>query len=237
MPEGLTTRLFMCYTDSGDDMDIFKYKGFIFDLDGTLIDSGYVWSEVDKRFLSKRGFDVPDDYCKSVSAMNFMQAARYTKARFCLKDSIDDIIKEWHAQAFAEYRDNVAAIPCARDMLSKLKTMGKKIALATASDASLYEPALKRNKMYEYIDFFAQTSQVSRGKGFPDVYELAAQGIGCAPCDCIVFEDIAEGISGAKMGGFAACAVLSGQVNGISELKKLADLAITDFGELLMPKE
>ena len=48
-------------------MDITKIKAAIFDLDGTLLDSAYVWAEVDRQFLGRRGLDIPDDYCKSAS--------------------------------------------------------------------------------------------------------------------------------------------------------------------------
>lgn len=215
-------------------MDILKYKGCIFDLDGTLIDSSYVWSEVDRRFLSRRGFDVPDDYCKSVSAMNFNQAAVYTKERFVLPDSIDDIIAEWHAQAYTEYRDNVKAMPHAYEFLIKLRAAGVKTALATASDRTLFEPALKRTGLYELFDAFVQTSEVKRGKGFPDVYELAAERIGLRADECIVFEDIIEGIKGAKMGGFAACAFHSREWQAErDEMSALADINISDYAELL----
>ena len=60
-------------------MDFTKFKGIIFDLDGTLVESNGVWSQIDIDFLGKRGFAVPDDYGKVVSAMDFRQAAIYTK--------------------------------------------------------------------------------------------------------------------------------------------------------------
>ena len=55
------------------------FKGHIFDLDGTLIMSNDVWTDVDLHFLGKRGLSVPEDYSKALSVMNFDQAAIYTK--------------------------------------------------------------------------------------------------------------------------------------------------------------
>lgn len=46
-----------------------KIKGVIFDLDGTLIDSMWVWDQVDKDFLGARGFEVPLDYQKEIQAL------------------------------------------------------------------------------------------------------------------------------------------------------------------------
>ncbi|MBR1382949.1 MAG: HAD family phosphatase, partial [Ruminococcus sp.] len=188
-------------------MDINNFKGAVFDLDGTLVDSAYVWAEVDRQFVKKRGLTLPEDYGKSVSAMNFEQAAVYTKKLFGLADSTVSIVNEWKNAAIDEYRKNVAPIGGAYEYLKLLKAKGVRIALATASDKVLYTPALKRMGMYELFDFFSQTSDVKRGKGFPDVYEHAAAGLGLSAGECVVFEDIPEGIKGAKDGGFYCVAV------------------------------
>ena len=48
-------------------------RGAIFDLDGTLIRSSHVWSDIDVKFLAKRGFEVPEEYFKKISCMNFRE--------------------------------------------------------------------------------------------------------------------------------------------------------------------
>ena len=63
-------------------------------------------------------------------------------------------------------------------LAGKLKEQGRKIALATASTEELYKPVLKRNGILDQFDCFVSTEQVKRGKGFPDVYELAAEKLG-----------------------------------------------------------
>lgn len=215
-------------------MDITAIKGAIFDLDGTLLDSSYVWAEVDRRFLGRRGFEIPEDYCKSICTMNLEQAAVYTKERFCLCDSIEGIIDEWKDSALHEYRDNVKAFEGAGELLELLKARGVKTALATASDRIFYEPALKRTGLYELIDFFSQTSEVERGKGFPDVYLHAARGIGLKAEECAVFEDIPEGITGARAGGFICIGALCGALTGErEELIRLCDLTFERYDELI----
>ena len=51
-------------------------QGAIFDLDGTLFDSMWVWNQVDLDFLGKRGFEVPDDYTKEIAHMYAHLTAR-----------------------------------------------------------------------------------------------------------------------------------------------------------------
>ena len=59
-----------------------EFTGAIFDLDGTLLDSMWVWEQIDVDFLSRRGIDLPEDYLKKITPMGFEAAARYTIDRF-----------------------------------------------------------------------------------------------------------------------------------------------------------
>ena len=79
-----------------------KIKGAIFDLDGTLLDSMWVWNQVDIDFLGKRGFDVPPDYPKAIAAMSFHETAEYTIKRFDLKEKVKDVIAEERYAALIE---------------------------------------------------------------------------------------------------------------------------------------
>ena len=210
-------------------MDIKDFKGHIFDLDGTLTRSNHVWSKIDEEFLGKRGIKVPEDYFKQVSAMNFEQAAVYTNDRFSLGENIQDIMKEWFDMAVYEYTNVIELCGNAGEYVRKLKEQGRKIALATASTEELYKPVLKRNGILECFDCFVSTEQVKRGKGFPDVYELAAEKLGLDAQDCVVYEDIVEGIKGAKAGGFFAAACLNDHYShDWDEMREIADEIVED---------
>lgn len=210
-------------------MDIKDFKGHIFDLDGTLTKSNHVWSKIDEEFLGKRGIEVPDDYFKQVSAMNFEQAAVYTNDRFSLGENIQDIMKEWFDMAVYEYTNVIGLCGNAGEYVRRLKDQGRKIALATASTEELYRPVLKRNGILDCFDCFVSTEQVKRGKGFPDVYELAAEKLGLDARDCVVYEDIVEGIKGAKAGGFFAVACLNDHYShDWDEMRDIADEIVED---------
>lgn len=212
-------------------MDIKDFKGHIFDLDGTLTRSNHVWSKIDEEFLGKRGIKVPEDYFKQVSAMNFEQAAVYTNDRFSLGENIQDIMKEWFDMAVYEYTNVIELCGNAGEYVRKLKEQGRKIALATASTEELYKPVLKRNGILDQFDCFVSTEQVKREKGFPDVYELAAEKLGLEVKACVVYEDIVEGIKGAKAGGFFAVACLNDHYShDWDEMREIAD-EVVENGE------
>lgn len=214
-------------------MNIYDFKGYIFDLDGTLVQSSHVWHDVDERFLARRGFDVPEDYSRALSAMDFNMAAVYTKERFALPDTLEAIKDEWFSLALDEYANHIRTKPHAGEFVRSLKAKGKKIALATASNVLLYSAVLKNNGIYDCFDAFVSTEDAPRGKGYPDVYELAAERLGLTVPECIVFEDIIEGIRGAKAGGFVAAACLGGSFpDSEAAMQAEADLSFRDYSEL-----
>lgn len=205
----------------------------IFDLDGTLIISSHVWSDIDVKFLSKRGFDVPEDYFKRISCMNFRQGAVYTIERFGLDENVDDVVAEWFEMARYEYEHNIRMKPLAANYLRALKNNGIKLALATASSSQLYEPVLKNNGVYELFDVFASTEEVCRSKEYPDVYIFAAGKLGAPVSGCAVFEDVIEGIRSAKSGGFFTCACLDEHYAcDHEEMIRTADMYFKDYKEL-----
>lgn len=212
-----------------------KIKGAIFDLDGTLLDSMWVWEKVDHDFLGSRGFEVPPDYQKAIAAMGFRETAQYTIERFQLEEREEDIIREWNDMAARTYHEAVNIKPYVRELLEKMERDGIRLGVATASYASLFETCLKRNGIYNYFQAFTETREVVRGKGFPDIYIRAAEKIGCAPEECVVFEDIHQGILAAKEGGFYTVGVYEDKsAYSWADIVRDADLAIRGFDELLL---
>lgn len=209
-------------------------KGAIFDLDGTLLDSMGVWRRIDEDFLGKRGIRVPDDYLKAITAKNFQDAADYTIERFGLKESADAIMAEWFDMAIDAYTNDVALKPFVKEYMQMLRENDVKIAAATSSDARLFEPCLKHHGIYEWFDAFSVTAEVKRGKGYPDVYENAAEKLGLKAADCVVYEDILKGVEGAKLGGFYVIGVEDVHSSyEKEEIQKEADRYITTFEELM----
>lgn len=208
--------------------------GFIFDLDGTLLDSLWVWDEVDQTFLARRGFSVTPDYAQAIAHMGFFDAARYTIDRFKLNETPEQLTTEWHALARTAYRDRVELKPYAETFLRQLYAQGKHLAAATSSELDLIMPCLERLGIVNLFENITTISEVKHDKSEPDIYLLAAERLGLSPSQCAVFEDILCGIQSAKKGGFFTVAVEeAASISDQEEIVKTTACYIHSYSELL----
>jgi len=212
------------------------YKAYIFDLDGTLLDSMGVWDQIDIEFLGRRGIAVPPDYMVSISSMAFHEAAAYTIKRFALPDSADGLMREWYDMAAYAYGHTVQMKPHAKEYLMALRDSGAKAAVATSLFAGLCDLALRNNGIDTLFAAVCNTADAGHGKSRPDVFLLTAKQIGAAPEDCLVFEDLLAAVKSAKSAGMSVCAVYDkASETDWEEIKKTADYAIVDFNEAPAP--
>jgi len=208
------------------------YKAYIFDLDGTLLDSMGVWSQVDADFLAKRGIAIPPDYMDAISSMTFYEAAIYTIKRFSLTDSVEDLKREWNEMAAYAYGHTVKLKPYAKEYLITLREHGAKLAVATSLSAELCAPVLRNNGIDNFFDVIYRTDEAGHGKTRPDVFLLTAQKIDVPVQDCLVFEDILAAVKSAKSAGMSVCAVYDKtSENDWEQIKTVADYTIFDFQE------
>jgi len=219
-------------------MIIDKFDAAIFDMDGTIMDSLGIWEKIDYEFLEKkRGIKVPEDYVHAIAAMSFTEIANYTKARFNLSDTPEELMQEWTDMAIHEYSHNVLLKPHVREYMSYLKQHGKKIALCTSSPEYFFKPALRSNGIYDWFDAFANTCEAGVGKNHPDVFELAAKKVGVSADRCMAFEDVITAALSAKAAGMLVCGVYDKRSSKYtSQLKEVCDMYINGFDELLEEK-
>lgn len=208
-------------------------KGVIFDLDGTLIDSMNIWVDVDREFFKKRKMSLPADYTKTIAPMGIQKAAVYTKNEYNLPESTEEIINEWRMSARKKYLD-IELKDGAYEYLLYLRKKGIKLAVATASEEEMFVPLLKKYAILELFDNVTTLKEVSRGKGFPDIYELSAKKMNLKSEECLVFEDIYLGIKGAKDGNFKAiCMKDAASLEDKEKIVEICDKYIESFFEMM----
>lgn len=210
------------------------FKGAIFDLDGTILESMHVWRKIDVDFLNKRGLAVPQDYMEKIVSMNFEEAAEFTIQRFGFPESKEEIIREWFDMAVYAYGHDVGFKPNAWEYLSYLKSKDVPMVVATSSDEALYQATFDHLGLNSVFQDVVTAKQVGFGKNRPDVYLEAARRLGLSVSDCVVFEDIYMGMKSAQEAGFYVV-IMEDDSSLIhrERLKSEADLYLTDFSQLL----
>ena len=215
--------------------NIFPFDAAIFDLDGTLLDSMYVWTRVDEIYFERHGMPVPEDYGRALAGLSYRESAEYTMQRFGFPGPWEAIVQEWTELAREEYARHVPLKEGARAYLMALKRCGVKLAVATALPEYLYRPCLENLDVIELFDALCSTDDTGgRGKGNGEVFLLAARRLGVPPERCAVFEDVLEGVRGAKRAGMRAYCVLDeASSHAHADMAALADGVVERYADLL----
>ena len=208
-------------------------KAVIFDLDGTLVDSMWMWKAIDIEYLGKFGIDLPLTLQKDIEGMSFSETAVYFKETFQLQDSLEEIKADWNRMAYEKYTKEVPLKKGAKEFLDYCKLHGIKLGIATSNSRELVDAALEALEIKDYFDCVMTACEVEKGKPAPDIYLAVAEKVSIPVSECLVFEDVEMGIMAGKNAGMKVCAVEDEFSKDQIEIKKkLADYYIKDYFEL-----
>lgn len=203
---------------------------YVFDLDGTLLDSTGVWHTIDEEFLGKRGLCLTQDYADAVSVMHLQQAAVYTIERFSLRETVEDVAAEWEEMAYEFYATRVQAKAGALAYLANLCARGERVVLATALSRKLAEAALNRLNMAAFFETVIYADEIGLGKTSAAFYVATAEMLGVAPAVCVMYEDTLRGVCSAKEAGMYTVAIEdAGSCDNREEIRRTADEYWTNY--------
>ena len=215
-------------------MKLSEIKGVIFDLDGTLVDSMWMWKAIDIEYLGKRGLDCPEDLQKKIEGMSFSETAVYFKERFQLPLSLEEIKACWTEMAVGKYRKEVPLKPGAGEFLEYCRQNGIATGIATSNGREIVDAVIEALRLGPYLNEVATACEVAAGKPEPDIYLEVARRLKVDPEACLVFEDIPEGILAGKRAGMTVIAMADRFSEDMEKEKRdLADGFISDYRELL----
>lgn len=210
-------------------------EAVIFDMDGSLVDSMWVWKEIDIAYLGKFHLTIPEDLQRQIEGMSFTETAVYFKERFSLPCTVEEIKADWNQMAWEMYRTRVMPKPGAIDFLEHCKKQNIKLGIATSNSRPIVDMVLKERGIAAYFSCIMTGCEAKKGKSAPDVYLLTAEQLQVVPEKCLVFEDIVSGILAGKAAGMEVCAVEDAySAYQREEKKKLADYYIQDFREITL---
>lgn len=210
-----------------------KIEAVLFDLDGSLVDSMWIWEDIDREYLGRFGIAVPEGLQDEIEGMSFSEGALYFKNRFGIPDSAEEIKAEWNRMAWDRYAHQVPLKQGAREFIEYCGQQGIRLGIATSNSRELVENVIKAHGLLKDFDCIVTSCEVNKGKPSPDVYLEAARRCGVKPESCLVFEDIVSGILAGKAAGMKVCAVEdAASRHQETQKRQLADYYITDYFEI-----
>lgn len=209
-------------------------EAVIFDLDGSLVDSMWMWRAIDIEYLGRFGIELPENLQACIEGMSFSETAAYFKERFRLPDDLDTIKADWNRMAWDKYAREVPLKEGAEELLRYCAAHGIKAGIATSNSRELAENVIGAHGLTQYFGCIMTSCDVAKGKPAPDVYLAVAGALGVQPERCLVFEDIVPGILAGKAAGMRVCAVYDRYSEPQDdEKRRLADYYTYDFKELM----
>lgn len=209
-------------------------EAVIFDLDGTLVDSMWMWKSIDREYLARFGLELPEDLQSCIEGMSFSETAAYFKERFGIEDDIEKMKNDWNSMAYDYYCHKVPLKAGVEAFLKLLRENNIKMGIATSNSRELAEAVIAAHGIDKYISELHISCEVEHGKPAPDIYLLVADRLGVAPEKCLVFEDILQGIDAGNAAGMRTCAVEDDySADILEEKRKHADYCYTGFDEIL----
>lgn len=203
--------------------DIREYRGAIFDLDGTLIDSMHVWDHLCRDWLLAQGKNPEADLEKNLAVMTLNQSAEYMIRRYGFDCSPLEIIDRWQEMVLGYYKTTIPLKKKTADMVRELYDEGRALALVTSCFPAACEAVLQRHSLDSFFSTVLYTDEVFRDKSFPDIWTAAAERLGLENAECIVFEDAYYALKGVRAAGMGFAAVYDSACTEWELLKAEAD--------------
>ena len=209
-------------------------KTYLFDFDGTLVDSMPSYVGVMKKILDDNNIKYPDDIMKIITPLGMEGSARYFVDELGLDLPIDEIIEKMSEYAYYEYSYTIPAKDNVIDVLKTLKKNNNSLNVLTASPHITLDACLKRLGIFELFDNVWSCEDFNTTKADPMIYKLAAEKIGVPVEEVLFLDDNYNADKTAKQAGMMVCGVYDDSSKEyVDEIKEISDYYIYDFKELL----
>lgn len=208
------------------------FSAYLFDFDGTLVDSMPTFGAMALRILDEHEIPYGDDIIKIVTPLGYGGMAEYFR-QLGIDMERDALVEKMISYVTEEYRERIQAKPFVCDVLKELKAKGVSLNVLTASPHSVLDPCLKRLGIYDLFDHVWSSDDLGTIKADPKIYAIAAEKIGL-PIEQILFVDDNLGaIQSAKRSGIGTCGIYDPSSEDYrKEIADAADYYANDFKEL-----
>ena len=209
-------------------------QAYLFDFDGTLVDSMSTFVSVMLRILDDYGIAYGNDIVKTITPLGYHGTADYYRT-LGISATSEELVQKMNEYAFDEYAYNIPAKATVSETLSELKKQGASLNVLTASPHKVLDPCLKRLGLWDLFDNVWSCDDFHTTKSDPRIYAAAAEKIGKRVEEIVFVDDNVNAVRTAKLSGMVSYGIYdSSSSEFVAEMKATADRYIEIFSDLLL---
>ena len=209
-------------------------KVAIFDMDGTLVDSMFIWSSMGTGYLRDLGYALTQEMEDKMRVMSLRETCQLCVDTFALSNTTEELMAGIYEKVRHFYEHDVTLKAGVDSYLQALEKQGVAMYVATATDLELAETAIKHVGIGHYFKGILTCAQAGRGKDYPAIFLQAMEAVNGHLESTVVYEDSLVAIRTAKKAGFQVVGIFDQAAHmHQTEIQSLADVYIQDFTDLL----
>ena len=210
-----------------------KYHTYLFDFDGTLVDSMPSYISAMLKILDESNITYGNDIIKIITPLGYQGTAKYYIECLGIKQSEKEIVERMNRYAYDEYAYRIQAKKNVLKTVKELKRYGADLNILTASPHTVVDVCLKRLGLFDLFTNIWSCDDFKTTKADPEIYIMAAEKIG-SPIEQILFlDDNYNANKAAAASKIKVCGVYDRSSEEYTEdIKSVSDHYINDFSEI-----
>lgn len=206
---------------------------YIFDFDGTLVDSMPYWGNAHIEALLKHGIKCPENFVETITPLGNQKAVEYAFT-LGVKANLDDYLNFINNNLSEKYSTVVPLKDFVKETLAELKAQRHSLNVLTASPHLYVDDCLRRLEVFDYFDNIWTVEDFAHTKAETIIYNKVAEKLNASVCDCTFVDDNFTAILTAKKAGMKTVAIFDkSSQRSETELQKTADKYIYNFNQML----
>lgn len=214
-------------------INISEYEAFIFDMDGVIVDSENLYTEIEQNLFRQLDLSIShEEHITYQGTSNVMMWTRI-KEKHGVSRSLAECVDLTNqtVQSHFESMDSISPMDGVERLLSELQHNNIKLAVASSSTIEIIDVILEKTGLKKYFPVVVDSLMAGAGKPDPAIFLMAAKLLGVQPERCIVVEDSSNGIK-AALAAEMYCVAFNGPGSEHQD-QSAANLIIKDFSELI----
>ena len=200
-----------------------KKEVYVFDLDGTLVDSMPYFTKGMLSIPDEEGISYGDDLIKILTPLGYTKSAEYYVREMGIRDSVEHIVERITEKLVYEYSNNIRLKAGVGDYLRRLHAEGARLFVLTASPHAVTDVCLQRNGVYDLFERVWSVEDFALSKSDTRIFFEVARRVGCETGEVHYFDDSLIALENAGKAGYDTYGVVDAHTD--EEIVRMNTLA------------